>query len=165
MRARLRDKAGMIFSVLLAAGLCGCSTVTDIGRGFAGTSTRELERGRKEALTQTFSCDVSGCYDETRQILKNIKAYVYAGDKASEMIACYVSEEDTTPVGIFFVPEASGKTRIEVSSPSTPAKESIARQVFDELGKKEVRVTAMESLMAPKESPAISDVPGAAADK
>jgi hypothetical protein len=46
------------------------------------------------------------------------------------MIAIYVSETDTTPVGLFFKEIDKSNTQVEVSSPSTYAKELISEKVF-----------------------------------
>jgi hypothetical protein len=49
------------------------------------------------------------------------------------MLALYVSEEDTTPVGVFLTERGKFRTLVEVSSPSTYGKEKIAQTIFDSL--------------------------------
>jgi hypothetical protein len=51
------------------------------------------------------------------------------------MIAVYVSESDTTPVGVFFKGVDNSNTEISVSSPSLYAKELIAKILSLELDK------------------------------
>jgi len=113
----------------------GCATVIEAGKGFVGISTKALEDNRKNALAKTFNCDYNTCYGETEKILKNIGAYIYARDSKKKMIAIYVSEQDTTPVGLFFKEIDANNTQIEVSSLSTYAKEFISGKVFSILEK------------------------------
>lgn len=126
---------------LLSAVLFGCATVKEAAKGFAGVSTQVLEEKRKEAIKETFAVDYDRCYAQVKDILKEkIKvkeneteiessSYIYAEDTEKKMLAVYLSETDTTPVGIFFTPEGKGSTMIEISSPSTYAKESIAKRI------------------------------------
>ena len=69
------------------------------------------------------------------------KCYVYANDPRKDMIAIYVSDEDTTPVGVFLKAIDGNSTLIEISSPSTYAKETIARIVFSAFDKEPLVLT------------------------
>ncbi|MEW6074819.1 MAG: hypothetical protein AB1530_00775 [Candidatus Omnitrophota bacterium] len=122
--------------VLAAAILSGCAGVKEGAKGFLGISTRELERGRKDAVSKAFQCAPSDCYDTILTTLKEIGAYVYAKDSNKKMVAVYVSQTDTTPVGIFLTEENKAAVRIEVSSPNSYAKEFIAGKVFIALEKR-----------------------------
>jgi hypothetical protein len=129
---------------LLALLLCsGCATVKEGVKCVAGVSTKVLEDGRKDAVRKTFSVDYTTCDAKVRQKLKKTGAYIYAEDKTQKLIAVYTTESDTTPVGIFFVEIDPVTTEIEVSSPSTEAKEIMAKRLFnamegkDEAGKEE----------------------------
>lgn len=125
------------FTCLLAAVmLSGCVGIKEGTRGFLGISTRELEKGRKDAVVRTFQCAPSDCYDTILATLKEIGAYVYAKDSNKKMVAVYVSETDTTPAGIFLTEEDTAAVRVEVSSPSSYAKEFIAGKVFAALEKR-----------------------------
>jgi hypothetical protein len=129
--AKLRLKS------ILAAGACalllgGCATLGEWGKGFLGISTKVLEDKRAEAIKKSFNYDYASCYGKVKEALKEIGAYIYAEDKQQQLIAIYVSEEDTTPVGLFLTQEGQ-LTRVEVSSPSKSAKELIARRVFRRL--------------------------------
>jgi len=66
-------------------------------------------------------------------VLKKEGAYVYRDDLSRNLIALYLSETDTTPVGVFLTEVDKGNTRIEVSSPSTYGKEVIADIIFSSL--------------------------------
>ncbi|MCK9432814.1 MAG: hypothetical protein PHQ84_02930 [Candidatus Omnitrophica bacterium] len=123
------------FSIFLMGVLCilsGCATMKEAGKGFLGVSTRILEDGRKDALKKSFALDYHSCYLKVKDILaeKGKESYIYSEDADKKLIAFYLSCEDTTPVGIFFTEETQGGTLIEISSPSTYAKEEIAKRVF-----------------------------------
>ncbi len=108
----------------------GCSSLTNLPRRFSGLSTVELERQRPEAISKVFNFNYPDCFAKTQDILKQIGAYVYAKDNKKQMIAIYLTVEDTTPVGLFFKEIEPGKTRVEVSSLSTYGKEVISKRVF-----------------------------------
>ncbi|MFA6130408.1 MAG: hypothetical protein WC731_05465 [Candidatus Omnitrophota bacterium] len=137
----------IIVCCLLPAILLGCATIKETAKGFAGVSTRILEEGRKESLKKSFALDYDSCYAKVKDILKEEgkedegKPYVYAEDAQKKMLAIYLSETDTTPVGIFFSGEEKGATMVEISSPSIYAKEYIAAKVFG----------GIDALLKPKE--------------
>ncbi|MFH0855834.1 MAG: hypothetical protein V1869_04950 [Candidatus Omnitrophota bacterium] len=117
----------------LAVLLSGCVSPKEAYRGFLGVSTKVLEDGRKDAIKKEFNLDLITCHNKVRSILKDTGSYIYADDLRKDMIAVYVSEEDTTPVGLFFTQLNKRETLIEVSSPSTYGKEKISGTVFDAL--------------------------------
>lgn len=126
--------------ILLSVGflimiLSGCSTVKEVGKGFMGVSTQVLEQKRSAALRQAFVLGYDDCFAKVKDILntKDKESYVYAGGSKEKMLAVYLSPTDTTPVGIFFTEVAGGNTLIEISSPSTFAKEELAGRIFAEL--------------------------------
>jgi len=115
--------------------ISGCASIKEIARGFAGVSTKVLEENRKTAITKTFNYDYFTCYTKTLDILKCMQAYIYTQSIKKHIIAIYVSGEDTTPVGLFFKEIDATNTQVEVSSPSTYAKEFISGKVFSVLDK------------------------------
>ncbi len=112
----------------------GCAAITEGAKGFSGVSTKALEEARKDAIIKPFRHDYFTCYTKTLDILEKIGAYIYAQNIKKHMIAIYVSEADTTAVGLFFKEVDANNTQVEVSSPSTYAKELIAQKVFSALG-------------------------------
>jgi len=122
-----------IFSFMLL--LSGCATIKEDGKKMLGVSTKALEEGRKEAIKKQFNYDYKTCYNKVKAILKENDSYIYAQSLNKHMFAVYVSEEDTTPVGLFFEEIGAADTQVEVSSPSTYAKELISTKVFSELEK------------------------------
>lgn len=108
----------------------GCSSVKEYSKGFLGVSTKVLEEGRKNAKLKTFNFDYFTAFTKALDALKNMGAYTYAKDIKKHMIAVYVSSADTTPVGIFFDEIDAANTQLEVSSPSTYAKELMANKLF-----------------------------------
>jgi hypothetical protein len=115
--------------------MCGCSTVKEAAKCVVGISTQELEDLRKDAVKKTVSLDSDICENRVKRILKRANTYTYAEDPAKHLIAIYLSESDTTPVGVFITKQDKDQTLIEVSSPSTYAKEFIAAKIFDSLEK------------------------------
>ncbi len=113
--------------------LFGCASIKETAKGIAGVSTKVLEDNRKSAIVKTFNYDYFTCYTRTLDILKKMGAYIYAQNIKKHMIAIYVSEQDTTAVGLFFKEINKTNTQIEISSPSTYAKELIAEKVFKSL--------------------------------
>lgn len=120
----------LITILMLIFFMAGCQTLKEAARGFAGVSTKILEDSRGTALKKTVNLGQDACYDKVEKMLKEGGSSIYAGPKDRSMIAIYVSDEDTTPVGIFFTKIDADKTQIEVSSPSSPAKEFIAQKLF-----------------------------------
>jgi hypothetical protein len=118
--------------VILAVALLvsGCVGPKEAIKGILGVSTHEVEAARKEAIAKSFFIGYDTCYSKTLDILKKIKSPVYAQDPKKGMIALYVSDNDTTSVGIFFNTLSSRITEIEVSSRSTYFKNKIAQEIF-----------------------------------
>jgi hypothetical protein len=116
--------------------LCGCSGIKETVKGFAGVSTKILEEGRKEAVSRQFNYGYKSCYDLVKASLENGGSHIYAEDPRKRMIAVYLSQEDTSPVGVFFIEIGALNTQVEVSSPSTYAKELILNRIIASLEKK-----------------------------
>ncbi len=127
---------GIILLGYWVMALSGCHTLEEGTKGFLGVSTRSLEEARGKAITQTFNYDYATCYTMTRDILKTMKTYIYSQGMKKHMIAVYVSQRDTTPVGIFFKETDAANTQVEVSSLSTYAKEFTSKRIFSVLDKK-----------------------------
>ncbi|MDD5255416.1 MAG: hypothetical protein PHR11_05125 [Candidatus Omnitrophica bacterium] len=124
------------YAAVIIVGLAcasGCAGVTEGLKGFAGVSTKILEEKRPEALRKSFAMDYESCYNKTEKILRRINSYIYA--RTPDMFAVYVSEADTTPVGIFLSSQPAGLVLVEVSSPSTFAKETLAKTIFADMEK------------------------------
>jgi len=114
----------------------GCASIKEALKGVAGVSTKELEAGRKSAIIKTFDYDYFTAFTKTLDALKEMSAYIYTQNIKKHMIAIYVSEQDTTPVGIFFKELSATSTQVEVSSPSTYSKEAISQKLFQALSPK-----------------------------
>jgi hypothetical protein len=123
---------GILLCLVLGM-LPGCASMKEVAKGIAGVSTKALEEGRKEAIVSTFSLDYASCFARTQETLKEEGAYIYSGDIKKHMIAFYVSEADTTAVGVFFNEIEPNSIQMEVSSLSTYAKELFAEKIFEAL--------------------------------
>lgn len=140
-------KSLRVLSMVLAVGLlAGCSGLNEAVKGFAGVSTKVLEDNRGNALKKEFAYDLITAHVKIREILRDYtyattstdeeatvssnQVYVYSDDLHKDLIACYLSQTDTTPFGIFLTETANNKTLVEVSSPSTYAREFVAKFLF-----------------------------------
>jgi len=125
------SKLAVVF--FLSVVLMGCAGTREVCKGVLGVSTKVLEESRNEAIKKEFNFDLITCHNKVRMILKETGSYIYCDDLSKDMIAVYVSEEDTTPVGLFLTEVNKGVTLIEVSSPSVYGKEKISKTVFNAL--------------------------------
>ncbi len=113
--------------------LVGCARTKEAARGILGISTKNLEDLRPEAIKETVYADLDTCFTNSLGIMRRSKSYVYLEDRMKGLIAVYLSETDTTPVGIFFTEIGNRNTLVEISSPSLYAKESVATELLSEL--------------------------------
>lgn len=127
--------SGIVFTCLflLILLLNGCTIVKETTRSIAGTSTKELEQARKDAIKGEFEYGYADCYNKVKETLKSIGGYIYSEDEEEGLIAAYISETDTTAVGVFLKEAGLNKTEVEVSSPSTFGKEFISEKIFSVL--------------------------------
>ncbi|MFH1440652.1 MAG: hypothetical protein ABIH18_01215 [Candidatus Omnitrophota bacterium] len=123
-----------IFSIV-SFSFFGCANLKEVAKGIVGISTKEVEKSRLDAIKKDFNLPYEICYDKTLKALKNIGSYVYTIDRSKDLVAIYVSEEDTTCAGLFFTEIDANNTQVEVASPSTYAKELIADKLFKRLEK------------------------------
>lgn len=115
--------------VFLASGAGECARPTEIFKAFFAVSTAELEDLRKNALVKVFDEDYPSCYERIKGIIKKMPdTSIYAEKKG--MIAVYCLSLNSTPVGIFFTEVEPSRTKVELSSASTPAKNWVASNVF-----------------------------------
>ena len=123
----------------LAIWLAGCAglkhNAVEVAKNVIGISTKEVEEVRPDAIKKTFNLGFNDCYRKTLKAMQVIGAYVYAKDPQKKMIAAYISPEDTTVFGVFFKELDASTTEVEVASPSTFAKESVAAKLFWRLEK------------------------------
>jgi len=131
------NKSLVIFLSLIF--LSGCAAVTEGVKGVAGVSTKVLEDNRKDAIKKEYTLDYKNCFKKAEDVLSKKGVYIYSQSIKKHMIAVYVSISDTTPVGLFFKEIDASNTSIEFSSPSTYAKELIAKIVTRGLNPKKVK--------------------------
>lgn len=135
MKALMRLGLVVFLSVFILQ-MLGCARIKETTKCFFGISTRSLEKARKDAVSKMFDYDYFTAYTKALDALGGMKAYIYAKNIKKHMIAIYVSEEDTTPVGIFFKEAGKDITQIEVSSPSSYARDAISAKLFAALAPK-----------------------------
>ena len=111
--------------------MCGCATPGNVWKEFVGVSTKGVEDARADALTKVFDYNYKTCYEKVEALLKKMPhVSIYHKDRG--MIAVYVINPNTTPVGIFFKETDAGHTQVDISSESTPTKEWVANNIFSE---------------------------------
>jgi len=120
---------GALVVVILSL-VSGCASLKEALKGVAGISTDQLELARKSAVIKTFDLDYNTCNGRLRKALKFMDSYIYTEDKTKNLIAIYVDYNDTTPVGIFITSLGDNLTKVEVSSPSSFARDLIATKMF-----------------------------------
>ncbi|MDD3088053.1 MAG: hypothetical protein PHP89_05775 [Candidatus Omnitrophica bacterium] len=113
--------------------LSGCCGPQEAVRGFLGKSTKVLEDKRKDAIARDFNLDFDAARGRIKAALKKEGSHIYREDLSLNLIAVYISETDTTPVGIFLTALDIDNTRVEISSPSIYGKEVIAKNIFQAL--------------------------------
>ncbi|MGE5309423.1 MAG: hypothetical protein ACM3OC_10095 [Deltaproteobacteria bacterium] len=129
----MKKLSSVIFLAFLLSG-CVPGGFHEAVRGVEGKSTRILTDTRPGAAAREFACSSQDCREKVRKSLDEMGAYTYATE--GDLTAVYVSERDTTPVGVFVTAVGEDKTRVEVSSPSTYAKDMVAQKLFDSLDRK-----------------------------
>lgn len=123
----------LVCAILFGVFASGCAGVKEAGRGFLGVSTKVLENNREGSLKKKFNFDYNSCSEKVIKSLKSGGTYIYNQDAKKGMIAVYISTEDTTPVGIFLTKIDANNTEVEVASPSSYGKKTIAKMIFDDL--------------------------------
>ena len=103
-----------------------------------GSSTRALDHAREEAISKTYSCDFESCYDAVFNIAKKAGYEIFINDREKKhiVVMSIKGNVNTTEVGIFFDTIEAFKTKIDISSLSSSAKEKVAQVIFDGLDKK-----------------------------
>ena len=122
-------RRAVLLAVVPVVFLSGCVGPGEWVRETAGVSILDIEDYREDASSRVFESDYATCYKKTEELLKAMP-YVSVYAKTEDMIALYEKSVDTTPVGIFFTAIDNTHTKIEIASPSTPAREWIAKSVF-----------------------------------
>ncbi len=123
-------RALIILCLLLSAGMvAGCAGIKESLKQVAGISTQEIEAARPTAVVKTLEYEYDECFKKTEEALKSLGSYIYRRDQPKGMLALYVSDLDTTPVGIFFKIVDSTHTQLEIASPSSYTQESMAAKI------------------------------------
>ncbi len=136
-----RKAAWVMFGVLVTTS--GCAGLRDIPRKIWGSSTTTLERARTRARRANFTVSPEGCFDEVLKLTHPMNEAaspsspleLFLKDRRRRIIVVMgvPGNIDTTEAGIFFVPLPEGGTRVEVSSLSSQARDTVADLVFERL--------------------------------
>ena len=123
--------------VILSLTLAGCASVTEVGKTFWGSSTREMEKRRVDAITRTYPKGYWECMEAVLKAVEENHYLIFQKDEVRGHVVVmgipgYIN---TTEVGIFFVEISDNEVRIELSSLSTNAKRAVAKALFKDLDK------------------------------
>ncbi|MBI3314743.1 MAG: hypothetical protein HYZ86_02200 [Candidatus Omnitrophica bacterium] len=127
-----------IFSVaILSLTLAGCAFVAEVGRTFWGSSIREMEKRRVDAITRTYPKGYWECMEAVLKVIEENHYLIFQKDEVRGHVVVmgipgYIN---TTEVGIFFVEISDTEVRVEISSLSTNAKRAVAKALFKGLDK------------------------------
>ena len=115
----------------------GCASIHEAGKTVWGSSIRQLEKHRAQAISRTYHKGYWDCSQATLKVIEENKYTIFQKDEIKGYIVImgvpgYV---DTTEVGIFFVEVSDNEVRIELSSLSTNAKRAVAKALFKALDK------------------------------
>lgn len=112
--------------------LSGCAaSQIEMTRDVIGNSIKDVEASRKDAVSKEFDHDYMACYSKIEKLLgKMPHTSIYFEDE--DVIAVFYMNPNTTPVGIFFTDIGNGRTKVEVSSPATGARDWVAKNIFSD---------------------------------
>lgn len=131
-------KQFMLFFLIIS--LAGCANtranIVEAAKCVAGFSTKVLDDQRPNAIKKTFALDLKDCSALIRDTLTRTHSYIYAEDQKRNFTAIYLSEAETTPVGIYLTAVDAARTQVEVSSPSTYAKETVLKRISQSVDNK-----------------------------
>ena len=122
----------VLAAAVLVCVFAGCASIHEVGKTLWGSSIRELQKHRTDAITKTYNKGFWDCVQASLAVIDKNKYTVFQKDEVNGYIVImgipgYVN---TTEVGIFFVELAENQTRIELSSLSTNAKRAAAKALF-----------------------------------
>lgn len=112
--------------------LSGCAaSQIEMTRDVIGNSIKDVEDSRKDAVSKEFDHDRMDCYAKIEKLLEKMPhTSIYFEDE--DVIAVFYMNPNTTPVGVFFTDIGKGRTKVEVSSPATGARDWVAKNVFSD---------------------------------
>jgi hypothetical protein len=123
----------------------GCARVMEPVKVVWGSSTRALEKARVDALSKSYRCAYSDCFDAVLGLSRHVQAdgsletgfyNVFIEDRVKRHIVVMgvAGNVDTTEVGIFFSQPDLTTVKLDVASLSSTAKRKVAEAVFSALG-------------------------------
>jgi len=131
----MRNKIWIVFILPVLLVVIGCARITETTKAILGTSTKDLEEERVNAITKTYACDLSDVFDEVLRIAEKRKLVVFSKNRTQRRIVLMKIPEsiDTTEVGVFFSYLDKNKTEIEITSLSPSAKQTASEIIFLDL--------------------------------
>ena len=134
------------FSIAIVILLSGCSMIAGIGDSILGTYMGGLEKARSKGKFKVFDDKIGDCFDKALIILGQMDAEIIKMDihrykimavvnrePLSEIDQAEVEKVNTADVGIFLTEISDGKTKVEVSSLSSPFVNYVSEILFSKL--------------------------------
>jgi len=144
-----------IFSIIILSFINGCGLAKETAKTVIGSSTRALEQARSDAISKTYYCSYSDCFNAALGLgRKEISAKPWIAKSTDPdngvfdvmmqdlyakppyiVVIGITGNVDTTEVGIFFKRVTQDTIRIDITSLSSIAKRKVAQWVFESLDK------------------------------
>ncbi|MEW6008525.1 MAG: hypothetical protein AB1629_02705 [Candidatus Omnitrophota bacterium] len=129
----------LILVIFLAVFIVGCAWLKESGKKLWGSSTQALEKARSQGKAQVFECSLSACFDECLNIMRDMKATVFAKDKRRGVLIAMDFKVkdviDTTELGIFFT-KSENLTKVEITSLNPVLIDEVGPKILSGLEKK-----------------------------
>ncbi|MFA6636676.1 MAG: hypothetical protein WCV56_06205 [Candidatus Omnitrophota bacterium] len=127
----------ILFIVMSALSVSGCSSSKYNLASLAGTNVRDLEAHKDSGITRTFNIPRGEAFDKTVSIVKNAGLTVFQRNpkKGYIVVMGFKEQVDTTRVGIFFEPASETATKITLSSLSSLVLPKAEKIIFEGLAK------------------------------
>lgn len=149
----MHKKINIILALSFSITFLGCARIIDIPKVIWGSSTRALENARTDAISETYKCSFTDCFDTVLSLKRTKKVYkevledgevivktkrdgkfdIFLKNRKKKHIVVMGIEGnlETTEVGIFFSQPSLTTVKVEVTSLSSNAKRKIAQMIFD----------------------------------
>lgn len=133
----MAKEARILPIVILMVFLSGCASICEYTKVLLGTSTRELELTRKDAITKEFNIPYEVTFLKVQDILKQKGCKVFYKNRIKGVIVAmnFSGFINTSEAGIFLTSIEPSKTKIEITSQSQELTMAASKIIFPELEK------------------------------
>ncbi len=127
-------KTSLIALIIVSA---GCAAISETPKILLGTSTRDLEAARKDAVAKEFDIAYEIAFQKVQDILKKNKCKIFYKNRTKGVLVAvnFSGFIDTSEAGIFFTQTEPTKTKIEITSQSQELAKAASKIILSELEK------------------------------